>query len=77
MTLFKCYKNKDLDYAAQIAGKLAGLIDLMFCVSNPIPVKHMLALQSLIQPNFRLPLCPMSKLELESFEKKLKSLGWL
>ncbi len=49
------------------------LIKSLFMETNPIPAKTALGLMGLIEPNMRLPLCPMSKDNLAKFRKVLKS----
>jgi 4-hydroxy-tetrahydrodipicolinate synthase len=58
----------DWNEARQIHRELYPLSKALFIETNPIPVKTALSLMGKIQPEFRLPLCPMS----DENEKKLK-----
>ncbi len=45
--------------------------------SNPIPVKAALALMGLLEPVWRLPMCPPAAANLAKIEKVLETLGML
>jgi len=53
------------------------LMDVNFVESNPIPVKAALALMGLLEPVWRLPLCPPNPANLAKIEKALEALGLL
>lgn len=44
---------------SELSSSLSALNEVLFIESNPIPVKHVLVLQNLIQPVYRLPLTPL------------------
>ena len=46
-----------------------------FVESNPIPVKAALALMGLLEPVWRLPMCPPAPANLAKIEKVLDTLG--
>jgi 4-hydroxy-tetrahydrodipicolinate synthase len=53
------------------------LIDMFFVETNPIPVKTALALLGKIQPEVRLPLCPLGEKNRERLEGVLRTYGLL
>jgi len=70
-----------------IAGDFAGaravqkawmpLMEVNFVESNPIPVKAAMAMMGLIEPNYRLPMCPPQPHNQAKIEAVLKSAGLL
>lgn len=61
--------------ALQIHRELYPLTKLMFCETNPIPVKTALGLMGKISPELRLPLCEMTEANKAKLAKALKTLG--
>ncbi len=61
--------------AKRLHYKLQPLNESMFYETNPIPVKTALALMGKIQPEFRLPLCPMGEANKEKLARVLKEYG--
>ena len=55
--------------------KLLPLMDVNFAESNPIPVKAALALMGLVEPIWRLPMCPPRAETMEKIRGVLESLG--
>lgn len=53
------------------------LMEINFVESNPIPVKAAMALMGLLQPEYRLPMCPPSAANRAKIEKVLEGLGLL
>jgi 4-hydroxy-tetrahydrodipicolinate synthase len=53
------------------------LMEVNFVESNPIPVKAAMALMGLLEPVWRLPLCPPSPPNLAKIEKVVEALGLL
>ena len=53
------------------------LMEVNFVESNPIPVKAAMALMGLLEPVYRLPMCPPKPESLAKIEKMLESLGLL
>ena len=53
------------------------LAEALFIESNPIPVKTALAMMGRMQPDMRLPLCPMSARGAERLEAVLRAQGLL
>jgi len=51
------------------------LIEINFIESNPIPVKWALAQMGLLDPIFRLPMCPPSAANQEKISKVLEQVG--
>jgi 4-hydroxy-tetrahydrodipicolinate synthase len=50
-------------------------MNINFVESNPIPVKAAMALMGLLEPIYRLPMCPPSPASLARIEKVLESVG--
>jgi 4-hydroxy-tetrahydrodipicolinate synthase len=67
----------DFAGAREIQRKYLPLMDVNFVESNPIPVKAAMALMGLLDPVFRLPLCPPNPANLAKIEKVLEALGLL
>ncbi len=63
--------------AREIQRKYLPLMDVNFVESNPIPVKAAMALMGLLEPVWRLPLCPPSPANHAKIEKVLEALGLL
>jgi len=63
--------------ARDLQRKYLALMDVNFVESNPIPVKAALALMGLLEPVWRLPMCPPSEANLAKIEKVLEPLGLL
>ena len=55
--------------------KLYPLFQALFLETNPIPVKHAVALMGKATAELRLPLCPMSKDNLDTLTRALKDFG--
>jgi 4-hydroxy-tetrahydrodipicolinate synthase len=53
------------------------LMEVNFVESNPIPVKAAMALMGLLEPVWRLPLCPPNPSNLAKIEKVVETLGLL
>lgn len=67
--------NGKYEEAKKIHLKLMPIFKWLFIETNPIPVKTALALMKMIEANWRLPLCEMTKENLENFKKILKEAG--
>jgi 4-hydroxy-tetrahydrodipicolinate synthase len=63
--------------ARDLQRKYLPLMEVNFVESNPIPVKAAMALMGLLEPVWRLPLCPPSQASLAKIEKVLEALGLL
>jgi 4-hydroxy-tetrahydrodipicolinate synthase len=66
-----------LDQAKALHYKLYPLFTALFYETNPIPVKEALGMMGKIQPELRLPLCPMSAENREKLAGALKDYGLL
>ena len=75
--MVNAYADKNLEKAQNISARLSNLVPLMFCQSNPIPVKTAVAAQGLVAENFRLPLCKMSTSDKNDLLHALTADGWL
>jgi 4-hydroxy-tetrahydrodipicolinate synthase len=71
-----CLKG-DFAAARQIQAKYLPLMNVNFIESNPIPVKAGMALMGLLEPVYRLPLCPPGDASLARIEKVVDSVGLL
>jgi 4-hydroxy-tetrahydrodipicolinate synthase len=67
----------DFAGAREVQRKYLSLMEVNFVESNPIPVKAAMALMGLLDPIFRLPLCPPNPANLAKIEKVLEALGLL
>jgi 4-hydroxy-tetrahydrodipicolinate synthase len=67
----------DFETARQIQARYLPLMNVNFVESNPIPVKAAMGLMGLLEPVYRLPMCPPSAASLATIEKVLESVGLL
>jgi 4-hydroxy-tetrahydrodipicolinate synthase len=67
----------DFAGAREVQRKYMALMEINFVESNPIPVKAAMALMGLLEPVYRLPLCPPNPASLAKIEKVLEALGLL
>lgn len=61
VAMFNAYKANDLAGCREIFYELLPLFRALFYETNPIPVKTALGMMGQIDPELRLPLCPMSE----------------
>jgi len=71
-----CLKG-DFETARRIQARYLPLMNVNFIESNPIPVKAAMALMGLLEPVWRLPMCPPGPASLARIEKVLEPLGLL
>ena len=71
-----CLKG-DFAGARAVQRKYLALMEINFIESNPIPVKAAMGLMGLLDPVFRLPMCPPKPENLAKIEKVLEPLGLL
>jgi len=76
-TLVQRALANDFAGAREIQRKYFPLMEVNFVESNPIPVKAAMALMGLLDPIFRLPLCPPNPASLAKIERVLETLGLL
>ena len=67
----------DYDTARRIQARYLPLMNVNFVESNPIPVKAAMALMGLLEPVYRLPMCPPAPANLARIEKVLETAGLL
>ena len=67
----------DFTGARDLQRKYLPLMEVNFVESNPIPVKQAMALMGLLEPVWRLPLCPPNAANVAKIEKVLETLGLL
>jgi 4-hydroxy-tetrahydrodipicolinate synthase len=77
LALYEALKATDLAAAQTIHYRLLPLFDVLFCETNPIPVKEALHLMGHIGPEIRLPLTRMTEPNREPLQVVLKDLGLL
>jgi len=70
--LVKAFASGRIDEARGIHFKLSPLFAALFYETNPIPVKEALGLMRKIDPELRLPLCPMAQDTREKLIRVLK-----
>jgi 4-hydroxy-tetrahydrodipicolinate synthase len=75
--LAKACLSGDFAAARQIQARYLPLMNVNFVETNPIPVKAAMALMGLLEPVWRLPLCPPAAANLARIERVLESLGLL
>ena len=71
-----CLKG-DFETARGIQRRYLPLMNVNFIESNPIPVKAAMAMMGLLEPVYRLPLCPPSEASKARIEKALEEIGLL
>jgi 4-hydroxy-tetrahydrodipicolinate synthase len=69
--------TNDFAGAREIQRKFLPLMEVNGIETNPIPVKAAMALMGLLEPVWRLPMCPPAEGNLAKIEKVLESLGLL
>lgn len=65
----------DFEGARAIQRRFLPLMNVNFVESNPIPVKAAMAMMGLLEPVYRLPMCPPSGVNRGKIEKVLESVG--
>jgi 4-hydroxy-tetrahydrodipicolinate synthase len=75
--LVRAFRARDLERARSVHFRLMPLFDVLFCETNPIPVKAALAMRGLIGEELRLPLLPITNGNRERLQAVLKELGLL
>ena len=65
----------DFEAARRIQARFLPLMNVNFVESNPIPVKAAMALMGLLDPVWRLPMCPPAAANLTRIEKVLEAVG--
>jgi 4-hydroxy-tetrahydrodipicolinate synthase len=73
--LQKATAKGDYKTALEIQDTLTSLHDVMFCETNPIPVKYAASLMGLCSAETRLPLVTPSTSAKEKIEREMKKLG--
>jgi 4-hydroxy-tetrahydrodipicolinate synthase len=73
--LAACCLCGDFAAARRIQARYLPLMNVNFVESNPIPVKAAMGLMGLLDPVFRLPMCPPGAASMAKIEKVLESVG--
>ena len=71
-----CLQN-DFETARHLQAQYLALMNVNFIEANPIPVKAGMGLMRLLEPVYRLPMCPPTAASLTRIEKVLESAGLL
>ena len=72
--MIDAWKAGDVAKARQLHYKLYPLFQALFLETNPIPIKHAVALMGKATADLRLPLCAMSQENLEKLTQVMKNL---
>jgi 4-hydroxy-tetrahydrodipicolinate synthase len=75
--LVRAFRAGDVSRARDAYFHLLPLMDILFCESNPIPVKTALALRGLVLDEIRLPLTPLTAPNRERLQVVMKEFGLL
>lgn len=75
--LIQAALKNDYQTARQLQRRYLPLMNVNFVESNPTPVKAAMGLMGLLDPVYRLPMCPPSPANLARIEKVLESIGLL
>jgi len=75
--LVRAFLNGDWNRAREIHLKLFPLCQAMFYETNPIPVKTAMALLGMVSGELRLPLWPMSEMNLTKLKAAMRAYGLL
>jgi len=73
--LYEEFKDGSTEKAKEINEQILPLIKGLFIETNPIPVKHALALMGKMTNELRLPLCEMEEGHLKTLKELLKNQG--
>jgi 4-hydroxy-tetrahydrodipicolinate synthase len=73
--LIRLYLEGKKGEAAGIDKKLAPLFKAMFIETNPIPVKAAMGIMKMLEPEWRLPLCPPRPETVQKLKAALKEQG--
>ena len=73
--LVRAFLNGDWKSAREIHLKLFPLCQAMFCETNPIPVKTAMALLGMVSGELRLPLWPISEMNLTKLKAAMRAYG--
>ena len=75
--LVRAFRDGDLARARELHYRLLPLFGVLFCETNPIPVKTALHLMGRMSDEIRLPLTPLGEQNRERLQVTLKELGLL
>jgi len=73
--LVRCCLENDFEQARRLQRRFMPLMEVNFIESNPIPVKSAMAAMGLLEPVWRLPLCPPRPENEEKIRGVLECLG--
>ncbi len=73
--MWRAFEKGDVARARQIHFQLLPVFDVLFCETNPIPIKAALELRGLITKEIRLPLTPLTPANRERLQSVLQEAG--
>jgi 4-hydroxy-tetrahydrodipicolinate synthase len=73
--LVRCFRSGDFARSLELHQRLLPLLRVLFCETNPIPVKAALVLQGRIRDEIRLPLTRLTQANRERLQVVLKEQG--
>lgn len=73
--LVNAAESGDMETARRLHFETRELTNAMFLETNPIPVKTALVMLGRVEEEFRLPLCPMSRIKREKLQTTMKRMG--
>jgi 4-hydroxy-tetrahydrodipicolinate synthase len=73
--LVKAFAQGKVEEARRLHFQLSPLFAALFYETNPIPVKEALGMMGKIEPELRLPLCPMAQENRDKLVRVLKDAG--
>lgn len=73
--IFNAFEKGDIARAREIHFRLLPIFDVLFCETNPIPIKAALELRGLITGEIRLPLTPLTPPNRERLQGVLNKAG--
>lgn len=73
--MVKLFLNGKTDEARKIHYRLLSLFKALFIETNPIPVKAAMGIMKMLEPEWRLPLCPPQRDTADRLKKVLKEQG--
>ncbi len=71
----RAWRAGDVERARALHYRLLPLFEVLFCETNPIPVKAAMALRGLVGEEIRLPLTPITQPNRERLQVVMKELG--
>ncbi len=71
--VYELSKKQKIKKANKLQSALNSINEILFCETNPIPIKYVLSKMNLIKNELRLPLIPLSKINEKRVDKAVKN----